>query len=171
VQYVIELIIINLIPKVSTDDSPQNENLNLLVQIKFLNLLHTCNIYLNKNWKFTGPNKVLLVLGRRTGAHREDMIYLHTFFVHCTISYINNSWKWINCMIDCCINIKWAIIFRLYIVWLIVVSTSSEQLYSDCILYDWLLYQHQVSSYIQTVYSRLIVVSTSSEQLYSDCIF
>jgi hypothetical protein len=26
-------------------------------------------IVLNKNWKFTGPNKVLLVVNRRTGAH------------------------------------------------------------------------------------------------------
>ena len=25
-----------------------------------------------KTEKFTGPNKVLLVLGERTGAHRED---------------------------------------------------------------------------------------------------
>jgi hypothetical protein len=40
--------------------SPRNENLNLLVRIKFLNLLH---IYvLIKTVKFTVPNKVLLVL-------------------------------------------------------------------------------------------------------------
>jgi hypothetical protein len=47
----------------------RNENLNLLVQIKFLNLF----LYgsLKKNC-FTGTNKALLVLGRRTGAHHED---------------------------------------------------------------------------------------------------
>jgi hypothetical protein len=29
--------------------SPRNENLNLLVRIKFLNLLYIYNVYLNKN--------------------------------------------------------------------------------------------------------------------------
>jgi hypothetical protein len=29
-------------------------------------------IVLNKTGKFTGPNNVLLVLGRETSAHRED---------------------------------------------------------------------------------------------------
>jgi len=46
--------------------SPRNENLNLLVRIKFFNL------FLIKTEKITGPYKVLLVLGQRTGAHRED---------------------------------------------------------------------------------------------------
>ena len=32
-------------------------------------------IVLNKNWKITGPNKVLLLLGRRIGADREDITY------------------------------------------------------------------------------------------------
>jgi hypothetical protein len=48
-----------------------HENLNLLVEIKFLNLFL---YFLIKTEKFTGPNKVLLVLGRRTGADREDSI-------------------------------------------------------------------------------------------------
>jgi len=48
----------------------RNENLTLLVRIKLLNLFY---IYLNKNWKFTGPNKVLLVLCRRTGIVRTDI--------------------------------------------------------------------------------------------------
>jgi hypothetical protein len=50
--------------------SPRNENMNLLIRIKFLNLLH---IYvLIKTEKFTVRNKVLLVLGWRTSAHHED---------------------------------------------------------------------------------------------------
>ena len=50
--------------------SPQNENFNLQVRIKFLNLfLYSSQI---KAEKFTDPNKVLLVLGRKTDAHRED---------------------------------------------------------------------------------------------------
>ena len=42
----------------------QNENVNLLVRIKFLNLF----LYrsLKKTEKCTGPNKILLVFGRRT---------------------------------------------------------------------------------------------------------
>lgn len=42
--------------------SPRNGNLNLMVWIKFLNLFY---IVANKNWKLTGPNKVLRVLGQR----------------------------------------------------------------------------------------------------------
>lgn len=50
--------------------SPRNEHLNLLVRFKFLNLFY---IYVFiKTEKFTVPNKVLLVLGQKTGAHRED---------------------------------------------------------------------------------------------------
>ena len=30
------------------------------------------NYFKNKSEKYTGPNKVLLVLGQRTGAHRGD---------------------------------------------------------------------------------------------------
>ena len=42
-----------------------------LVRIKFLNL------FLYKNWKkIIGPSKVLLVLGRMSGAHREDWIFV-----------------------------------------------------------------------------------------------
>jgi hypothetical protein len=37
-----------------------------------LNLFLSIYIVLNKTEKFTGPNKVLLVLERRTGAHCED---------------------------------------------------------------------------------------------------
>ena len=74
--------------------SPPNENLNLFVRIKFLNLfLYTC-VVLNKNWKIYwseqsltgrgledrcslwGLNKVWLVVGRRTGAHCEDCVFL-----------------------------------------------------------------------------------------------
>ena len=47
----------------------RNENLNLLIWIKFLNLFYI-NIKI-KTEKFTGPNKVLLVLSRRTGAHLD----------------------------------------------------------------------------------------------------
>jgi len=54
-------------------NSPRNENLNLLLQIKFLNLFYIIHIYI-KIEKFTGPNKVLLVLGWRTGGHREDCV-------------------------------------------------------------------------------------------------
>ena len=43
-------------------NSPRNENLNLLLRIKFLNLFYIIHIYI-KIEKFTGPNKVLLVLG------------------------------------------------------------------------------------------------------------
>ena len=50
--------------------SPRNENLNLLVLIKFLNLfLYSCK---QKLKKIIGPSKDLLVLVQRTGAHRED---------------------------------------------------------------------------------------------------
>ena len=50
--------------------SPRNENLNLLVGIKFLNLfLYTSKI---KTEIFSGLNKVLLVLGWRTCAYCED---------------------------------------------------------------------------------------------------
>lgn len=45
--------------------SPRNENFNLLVQIKALNLFLLQFAILKK--KFTGPNKGLLVLGRSTG--------------------------------------------------------------------------------------------------------
>ena len=50
--------------------SPRNENLNLLVGIKFLNLF----LYISKikTEIFSGLNKVLLVLGWRTCAYRED---------------------------------------------------------------------------------------------------
>jgi len=58
--------------------SPRNENLNLLVRIKFLNLFY---IYLNKNWKFTGRNQVLLVLGQRTSAYREDCPLMAQLFI------------------------------------------------------------------------------------------
>ena len=46
-------------------NSPRNENFNLLVQIKSLNIEKVKK----KTEKFTGLNKVLLVLGLRTGAH------------------------------------------------------------------------------------------------------
>jgi hypothetical protein len=46
------------------------ENLNLLVEIKFLNLF--LYSYKKITLKFTVPNKVLLVLGQRTDAHCED---------------------------------------------------------------------------------------------------
>ena len=54
--------------------SPRNKNLNLLVQIKFLNLfLYTVHFLVqNKNWNCTGPNQILLVLGQMTCAHHED---------------------------------------------------------------------------------------------------
>ena len=51
--------------------SHRNENLNLLVRIKFLNL--------NKNEKLTGSKKVLLVLGQRTVAQHEDCYQLCRF--------------------------------------------------------------------------------------------
>ena len=54
---------------VKQKSSPRNEHFNWLVRIKFLNLFLYSS--LKKNEKFTGPNKVLLVLGRRTCAHRE----------------------------------------------------------------------------------------------------
>jgi hypothetical protein len=59
-----------------------NENLNLLLWIKLFNLLY---IYLNKTEKFTGPNNVLLVLGRRTGAHR---FFLFLEFWNCSDSVV-----------------------------------------------------------------------------------
>jgi len=54
--------------------SPQNENLNLLVGIKFLEFMLYTDKYVKNTEKFTGLNKVLLVLGwrPRTGAHREN---------------------------------------------------------------------------------------------------
>ena len=54
-------------------DSPRNENLNLLVQIISLNIFLYSSL-IKKIENFTFPNKCLLVLGRRTGAHREDCI-------------------------------------------------------------------------------------------------
>jgi hypothetical protein len=42
--------------------SPRNENLNLLVRIKFLNLLYI-HIYLNKNWKIYWSEQSLFGLG------------------------------------------------------------------------------------------------------------
>ena len=54
--------------------SPRNENFNVLVQIKFLNIF----LYISKKKtnKFTGPNKVLLVMDRSTGAHCEDWVMI-----------------------------------------------------------------------------------------------
>jgi len=54
--------------------SPRNVNLYLLVQIISFNLF----LYksLKKTETFTGPNKVLLVLGWRTGAHLDDCIFM-----------------------------------------------------------------------------------------------
>ena len=56
--------------------SPRNENLNLLVQIKFLNsfFIYSSNFFI-KTEKITGPNKVLLVLGPRTVAHCEEQSF------------------------------------------------------------------------------------------------
>ena len=52
--------------------SPRNQNLNFLVRIKILNFfLYYSKI---KTEKLTDPNKVLLVLGCRTGGHREVCI-------------------------------------------------------------------------------------------------
>ena len=65
--------------------SPWNENLNLLLQIKFLNLLVYVykNVVLNKNWK-----KILVqtkfywyILGRRNGVHSEDCLQNPCYFV------------------------------------------------------------------------------------------
>jgi len=53
--------------------SPRIENLNLLVRIKSLNLFLYSS--LRKAKKFTGPNQVLLILGLRTGTHREGCFY------------------------------------------------------------------------------------------------
>ena len=51
--------------------SPQNENLNLLDQIKCMNLsLYSSKI---KTEKLTDPSKALLVLGQRPGAHQEEL--------------------------------------------------------------------------------------------------
>ena len=78
---------LRVIPETCHANSSWNENLNLLVRIKFLNLFF--NRVLNKNWKNVlvrtkfywswtgGPvlivrNKVLLVLDWRTGAHHEE---------------------------------------------------------------------------------------------------
>ena len=47
----------------------RNENLNLLVWIKFFNLFF---VVLNKNWKMYRSKQSLLVFGQRTNAHRED---------------------------------------------------------------------------------------------------
>jgi hypothetical protein len=55
---------------------PRNENLNLLVRIKFLNLF--LYIFKKKLKNLLVLNKVLLVLGWRTGAHYADCyIYIH----------------------------------------------------------------------------------------------
>ena len=51
-------------------NSSRNENLSLLVWIKFLNLF----LYTSKNWKNYRSNKVLLILGQRTGINREDWV-------------------------------------------------------------------------------------------------
>ena len=69
--------------------SPRNENFSLMVRIKSLNLFI---IYSSKKKKkkkkFTNPNKVLLVLGRRIGAHCEDLVsftysvFVLIFFIH-----------------------------------------------------------------------------------------
>jgi hypothetical protein len=55
--------------------SPRNENLKLLVWIKFLSLFYIF-IYKIKTEKFSCSNKVLPVLGWKTGAHREDCLLL-----------------------------------------------------------------------------------------------
>jgi hypothetical protein len=56
--------------KSSNRDSPQNENFNLLVRIKSLNLFLYSSL---KKLKYLlVSNKVLLVLVQRTGAHREE---------------------------------------------------------------------------------------------------
>jgi hypothetical protein len=66
-------------------------DMNLLVWIKVLKIYSY--IVLNKKFKFTGPNKVLLFLGRRTGAHRED----------CNIPY--SSLQWISLLLkQICMN-------------------------------------------------------------------
>ena len=60
--------------------SPLNENLNLLIGIKFLDLFLQISIYLNIYIeKLTGPNKVVVALRRKTGAHREDYIAVWSF--------------------------------------------------------------------------------------------
>ena len=52
--------------------SPRNENLNLLVRIKFLNLFLYSSKYKLKN--LLVRTKFYWSLGRRTSAHREDCI-------------------------------------------------------------------------------------------------
>ena len=59
--------------------SPRNENLNLLVRIRFYNLFYISKFI--KTEKFTGLNKVLLVFGQRSGIHREDCPSPHPNFL------------------------------------------------------------------------------------------
>jgi len=59
------------------DHSPRNENFDLLVRIKFWNLFFI--YFWIKTEKFTCPNKVLLGLGQRTSAYREN--WDHYIFV------------------------------------------------------------------------------------------
>jgi len=65
-------------------------------------------------WKcaFTGPNKVLLVFGQRTSAHREDCTMLKCMYVLCT----NNLF----CMINATRSFTEIYIHQCLIEWLFV---------------------------------------------------
>ena len=94
VHYVVLLIILNInffsyfqgenclnatifiLPQKSNVYKVQLQNLSSIVTKK--NILWFCSLYVsspqNENLNFTGPNKGLLVWGRRTGDHCEDCI-------------------------------------------------------------------------------------------------
>ena len=65
-------------------NSSWNETLNLLIRIKFLNLF----LY---NIKFTGLDNVLLFLGCRTGAHREECRHGFQYVNHINFPQTENA--------------------------------------------------------------------------------
>jgi hypothetical protein len=79
------------------DHNHRNENLDIPGPNQILEFIFI--YFWIKTEKFTCPNKVLLVLGQRTGAHREDWGHIYVFFelsefkvtrLGCIVTY----WLW-----------------------------------------------------------------------------